>query len=78
MAVVGAAAAAEDGDVLEPWLQGAVLGAQLGGIALVELLGLVELGVALGRGVGPQAADALAPRAVVVEDVAEVRRVGRS
>ena len=55
--------------------QRAVLGAERRGVALVELLGLVELGVALGRRVGAQAADALAPGAVLVEHAGEVRRV---
>ena len=46
-----------------------VVGAERGGIALVELLGLVELRVALGRGVRAQAADAVEPRAALLEHV---------
>ena len=64
VAAVGAAAAAEHRHGAQARAQRAVLGAERGGIALVELLGLVELGVALGRRVGAQAADALAPGAV--------------
>src|SRR6266540_1729097 len=54
-AVVGAAAAAEDADAVEAVAQGAMLGGERDRIALVELVGLVELRVALGRRVGAQA-----------------------
>ena len=56
MAAIGAAAAPEHRHGAKARAQRAVLGAERDRIPLVELLGLVELGVALGRRVGAQAA----------------------
>ena len=61
MPVVGAAAPAEHIEVGQLAPQGRVARAEVVRIALVELLRLVQLGVALGRRVGAQAADPLAP-----------------
>ena len=61
---VGAAAAAEHDEVRQQLAQRDVARGEIGGIAVVELLGLVELGVAARRGVRAQAADPLAPGAV--------------
>ena len=54
----------------------AVLGAELLRVAVVELGRLVELGMALGRGVGADAGDPAAPLARLGDDVVEVGRVG--
>ena len=45
-------------------------------IPCVQLLGLIELGMALLRRVGAQAADAVTPVTVLFEHVGKVRRVG--
>ena len=62
MAVVGAAAAADDVQVAQLRAQLAVAGRELVRIALVQLLRLVELGVALRGRVRPQPVDAVEPR----------------
>ncbi len=61
VAVVGPAAAAEDVESGECPAQFQVLVAELDRVALVQRLALVKLGVALGRGVGPDAADPAPP-----------------
>ena len=60
----------------EARLQRGVALRQVGGIALVELLRLVQLGVALRRRVRAQAADPPHPRLAAGDRVLEVRRVG--
>ena len=73
--MVGAAAAAQDRQVREPLADREVLLRQPERIAVIEDLGLVELGVALGGRVGTDSENAVPwPRAV--EDGQEVRRVG--
>src|SRR5215218_3631031 len=73
VAVVGAAAAAEDAKARQALRKLAVLAAELLRVAIVELLRLVELGMAHSRGIGPDAADPVAPGIVAVDDVGEVR-----
>src|SRR5206468_6236305 len=67
VAVIGAAAAAEEPYVRHRAAQLAVLPRELAGIARVELLGLVELGVALLRGVRADAAEAADPVAALLD-----------
>ena len=57
MPVIGAAAPAQDRELRKLGPELGIAAAQIGRIALVELGGLVELGVALGGGVCAQAAD---------------------
>ena len=64
VADVGAAAATEDARFGSCRAVG-VAPAEVGGIAVVEILGLVQLGMAAGRGVGAQAAQPPEPRAAV-------------
>ena len=56
---VGAAAAAQHGQVRQRFAQPDVPRAEVGRIAVIELLRLVQLGMAERRRVGPQPADAL-------------------
>ena len=58
--VIGAAAAAQDGELRQLGAQLCVTRAEVDRIALVELLGLVQLRVALARGVGAQTANPVA------------------
>jgi len=74
--VVGSAAPAEHIELREPGAQRRVAGAEVGGIALVELGRPVELGMALGGRVGAQAANAVLPRLTRREEALEVRGVG--
>ena len=76
MAYVGAAASAQHGEARAVAAQVCVLRAQLGRVTRVQRSRLVELGVALARGVGPQAAQPSRPGRSRVEDRREVRRVG--
>jgi len=76
VAVVGAAAAADDAEVGQRGRQRAVFAAQLAGVAAVEVLGFVELGVAAARGIGTDAGDPPDPLAACLELRREVTRVG--
>src|SRR5215212_4645655 len=76
VAVVGAAASAEHREPRELLLEGHVASSEVLRVALVQLVRLVELGVALGRGVGAHASDPLGPRRSGVEHAGEVARVG--
>ncbi len=60
--VIGAAAAADEGKRRQQSAQQPVFFAKLQRVAHIEIRALVELGMAAFRGVGPQAANALAPR----------------
>ena len=62
VAVIGAAAAAEHVELRAAARGGRVARAEVGRVAGVEFLRLVELGVALGRRVGAQPADPSRPR----------------
>src|SRR4029453_7320926 len=74
--VIGAAASAEDDQLrMEPAQLGVASG-KLGGITAVELLGLVELGVAERGSVGPDAANPAGPRRARFEHGLEVGRMG--
>ena len=73
--MIGPAAAADDRDAREARPQSGVVLAELGRIAVVQLVGLVELGVALRRGVRAQAADPLDPRLADLDRVREMRGV---
>ena len=75
VADVGAAATAEDREVRQRAAQRDVARREVGGIAVVEILGLVELGVAEHGGVRAQTADPLAPGARLRDRPREVRRV---
>jgi hypothetical protein len=77
VAMVGAAAAAEQLDRGQFVAQGRVVAGEQCGVAVVELLGLIKFGVAERRRIHAQAADAF-DRARVVDlgsDVGEVRAV---
>jgi hypothetical protein len=74
--VVGPAAAAEHPHGGDQRTRLAVALGQVDGITGIERLGLVELGVALRRCVGPHPAEPGRPRRRPVEQVAEVRGVG--
>src|SRR6188474_764226 len=71
VALVGAAAPADDVEAREQRPELAVAGGEVVRIPLVELVGFVELGVAFRRGVGPQAADAF--EAALGEHVLDMR-----
>ena len=75
MAVVRSAAAAEHVKAREPAPEVDVSRRQVVGVAGFELGGFVELDVALGRGVGPHATEAVEP-GTTVEHIGEVARVG--
>ena len=60
--LVRPAAAAHDVEVGESLLELGVLSAQLGRVAFVEFGGLVQFGVAFGRGVGSKRTNSLHPR----------------
>ena len=76
MPVVGPAAAAEDVQLRKLPAQPPIAGAEIRGVAVIELSRLVELGVALGRRIRPQAANPLAPNPAALQHPLEVRRVG--
>jgi hypothetical protein len=73
--MVGAAAPTEHRDRAQHLGELTVPGGELCGIAGVERLGLVELRMALRGGVRADAADAVDPRRVLLEDVGEMGRV---
>jgi len=73
--VVGAAAASQDRQPRQPLADGEVTTGKLDRVARVELLRLVELGMALRRCVRAYAPQSL-PRTILVEHGHEVRRVG--
>ena len=62
MAMIGAAAAADQLQIGQRWQEFRVVLGELGYIADIDLRGCIELGVTLGRGIGPQSADAVGPR----------------
>ena len=76
MARVGPAAPTHDLQRGQPLLQRAVRRHEDAQIALVQLLGLVQLGMARGRGVAAQPRHPLHPRTAVVEGRDHVLRVG--
>jgi PAP2 superfamily len=76
MAYVGAAAAAQDGEAREVVAQSCVTRAEVLRVARVERRGLVQLGMALARGVGAQSAQSRRPRSGRVQEVRKVGRVG--
>src|SRR5215475_6878457 len=73
VALVGAAAAAEDRQLRKSGDERGVLRAERPGVARVQLGGRVELGMALLRRVGADPPQPTEPRAALVEDVLEVR-----
>src|SRR3546814_9146708 len=75
VAVVGAAAAAQDVDLGQATAQRAILLPEFGGIAVVERLRCVELRMAELRGVGAQAPDALHPALARLQRIFEVGRM---
>lgn len=76
MTVVGAAAAAEKGQVGEGAAQVAALAAEFSGVARVELGAVIELGMTEAGGVGAQAADALEPGTAVIPSPAQMPWMG--
>src|SRR5262249_59367903 len=74
VAMVGAAAAAEQSDGAQLVAESRVVLSKRRGISLVELLGLVEFGVAERRSVHPQTANP-AERRSIVESGGDMRRV---
>ena len=57
MPMIGAAATAEDVELVKLISQLAVLARQFDGVAVIEFFGLVELGMTLDRSVGSETAD---------------------
>lgn len=76
MAYVGAAAAAEDGEVRKGAAQLGVLRAKLFRVAGVQRLRLVQLGVGLARGVRPHTAQPVGPMGSLVQHAGEMGGVG--
>ena len=72
MPMVGAAASAQHIDLREAAEQLGILLAELLRMTRIELGGIVELGMALARGVGPDPAHALHPAGILVQDLSEV------
>jgi len=70
--MIGAAAAAHDRKLRQQLAQRAVLRAELAGIAGIELGRFVELRMALGRSIGAQTANPLAPASWVARALAEL------
>src|SRR6476469_9792380 len=73
--VTGPAAPSHDVEARQPCLQLAVMTGERVWIAGVQLLGRIELGVALLGGVGAQAANPTAPVTLLLEHIGKVRRV---
>ena len=73
--MVGAAAAAEDGELRQALSQRDVLERKLLGVPDVELLRLVELGVRKARRVRSETHDAVCPAGARLEHAVEMRRV---
>jgi hypothetical protein len=76
MAMIGAAAASDQLQIGQRWQEFRVLLGELGYIADIDLRGGIELGVTLGRGIGPQAADAADPRRSALHLASEVTWMG--
>ena len=75
MPMAGAAAPSHDCEVRQPRLQLAVVASEGDWISRIQLVGLIELGMALLRRVGAETADAATPVTVLVEHMREVRGV---
>ena len=75
MPMVGAAASAQHIDLREAAEQLGILRAELVRVTRIELSGIIELGMALARGVGPDPPHAPHPAGILIQDLAEVIRV---
>src|SRR6476469_7976695 len=75
MPVIGAAAAAEQLHARECPPERHITAAEIGGIAAVERLGLIELGMTLGRRIGPDAMNAFDPWLASFEGTLEMGRM---
>ncbi len=75
MPVVGAATATENPHAGEGSPERKVTAAEIGRIAAVERLRLVQLGMALGRRIGPDAVNALNPRLAARKRALEMGRM---
>src|SRR5689334_3280986 len=76
MAMIGAAAASDQLQIGQRRQEFRVVLGELGHVADIDLRGGIELGVTLGRGIGPQAADAADPRRSALHLATEVTRMG--
>ena len=74
--MIGAAASAEHGKLRVSASQIAILAGELDRIAGVEIGRFIELPMALPRGIGADAANALRPFLALFQDVFEVGRMG--
>lgn len=75
MSMVGAAAATQDVEAREMVHQPSVLQTELYRIALIQFRGLVQLRVALARGVGTEAPNPAQPGSAIGKNVLEMCRV---
>jgi hypothetical protein len=76
MAMIGAAASSDQLQIGQRRQQFRVIVGELGDIADIDLRGCIELGVTLGRGIGPQSADTADPGRSAPQVAGEVTRMG--
>jgi hypothetical protein len=74
--MIGAAAASDQLQIGQRRQEFRVVLGELGHVADIDLWGGIELSVTLGRGIGPQSADAADPRPSAPQLVGEVTRMG--